>query len=73
MTFEQVYILNTCITKERVGLLVSMLPERNERYPWNDTGDGNLFADWRQDVARYVPERQLRRGGFLCGRDFRRG
>lgn len=38
--------------------LVDCHPEKNERYGWNDIGNGNLFADWHKDVARYVPERK---------------
>jgi len=32
-------------------------PERNDRYAWNDIGNGNLFADLYKLRARYVPER----------------
>lgn len=56
---EQSRILDACLTKERVGRLVDMMPEYNERYVWNDLGNGNLFADLFADVARYVPERKL--------------
>ena len=38
--------------------LASFHPEKNARYGWNDIGNGNLFADWYKDVARYVPERR---------------
>ena len=41
------------------GLKLSDLhPEKNDRYGWNDIGNGNLFADWYKDLARYVPERK---------------
>lgn len=38
--------------------LADLHPEKNARYGWNDIGNGNLFADWYKDVARYVPERK---------------
>lgn len=38
--------------------LADLHPEKNERYGWNDIGNGNLFADWYKDIARYVPERK---------------
>ena len=38
--------------------LSDLHPEKNSRYGWNDIGNGNLFADWYKDVARYVPERK---------------
>jgi len=33
-------------------------PNKNDRYQQNDIGNGNLFADYFRDVARYVPERK---------------
>lgn len=38
--------------------LVDLHPEKNDRYAWNDIGNGNLFADWYKEKARYVPERK---------------
>lgn len=38
--------------------LIELHPERNDRYPWNDIGNGNLFADCYRGEARYVPERK---------------
>lgn len=38
--------------------LIELHPEKNDRYAWNDIGNGNLFADWYRDTARYVPERK---------------
>lgn len=38
--------------------LVTLAPDTNERYSWTDIGNGNLFADWYKDAARYVPERK---------------
>lgn len=38
--------------------LADLHPEKNDRYAWNDIGNGNLFADWYRDMARYVPERK---------------
>lgn len=38
--------------------LPDLHPERNERFGWHDMGNGNLFSDWYQDKARYVPERK---------------
>jgi len=38
--------------------LPDLHPEKNNRYPWNDIGWGNLFADWYREKARYVPERK---------------
>ena len=38
---------------------VAMLnPSENDRYPWNDIGNGRLFADVFKDIARFVPERK---------------
>ena len=31
--------------------------EKNDRYAWNDIGNGNLFADLYKLRTRYVPER----------------
>ena len=45
-------------TTERKIKLSDLHPEKNDRYGWNDIGNGNLFADWHRDVARYVPERR---------------
>lgn len=33
-------------------------PAENDRYPWNDIGNGILFADVFKAIARYVPERK---------------
>lgn len=33
-------------------------PEQNKRYHHNDIGDGNLFADYYRNIARYVPEKR---------------
>lgn len=38
--------------------LMDLHPETNDRYAWSDIGNGNLFADWYKDTARYVPERK---------------
>lgn len=38
--------------------LADLHPENNRRYGWNDIGNGNLFADWYKNEARYVPERK---------------
>nr|WP_317413735.1 phage/plasmid primase, P4 family [uncultured Solibaculum sp.] len=38
--------------------LAELHPEKNDRYRWNDIGNGNLFADWYKDKARYVPDRK---------------
>ena len=38
--------------------LADLHPEANDRYGWNDVGNGNLFADWYKDKARYAPERK---------------
>ena len=37
--------------------LADLHPENNDRYGWNDIGNGNLFADWFKDRARFVPDR----------------
>lgn len=34
-------------------------PNYNPRYARSDIGNGNLFADYYRDTARYVPERKL--------------
>ena len=38
--------------------LADLHPDNNPRYAWSDIGNGNLFADWYKDKARYVPERK---------------
>lgn len=38
--------------------LADLHPEKNDRYGWNDIGNGNLFADWYKGAARYVPDRK---------------
>lgn len=38
--------------------LADLCPDKNPRYAWSDIGNGNLFADWYKDKARYVPERK---------------
>lgn len=37
--------------------LALAVPEMNPRYPCTDLGGGNLFADFFQAVARYLPQR----------------
>jgi len=39
--------------------LEKMRPHDNPRYSWSDIGNGNLFADYYQCIARYVIERKL--------------
>lgn len=47
------------LTTRTTGVrLTDLQPENNPRYGWNDIGNGNLFADWYKDVARYVPKRK---------------
>lgn len=36
----------------------ALSPAENDCYPWNDIGNGRLFADVYKDIARYVPERK---------------
>ena len=36
----------------------ALSPAENDRYPWNDIGNGRLFADVFKDIARFVPERK---------------
>lgn len=38
--------------------LADLHPEQNDRYGWHDIGNGNLFADWFKNRARYVPKRR---------------
>ena len=38
--------------------LADLHPDKNPRYAWSDIGNGNLFADWYKDTARFVPERK---------------
>ena len=35
-----------------------LAPAENDRYPWNDIGNGRLFADVFKDIASFVPERK---------------
>ena len=32
--------------------LTELHPEDNERYPWSDLGNGNLYADFFKSIAR---------------------
>lgn len=48
----------TAITPNGPRTLADLQPDRNSRYGWHDLGNGNLFSDWFQNVARYVPERK---------------
>ena len=45
------------VSDAMVQELMSLHPEKNDRYAWNDIGNGNLFADLYKLCARYVPER----------------
>ncbi len=54
-TFDRDY--NTDVS-ELVELIRAAHPEQNKRYGWNDAGNGNLFSDLCEGVARYVPERK---------------
>ena len=38
--------------------LQKLKPEENRLYPWTELGAGQLFADYYQDIVRYVPERK---------------
>ncbi|MBO6138365.1 MAG: nucleoside triphosphatase [Lachnospiraceae bacterium] len=38
--------------------VAALSPAENDRYPWNDIGNGRLFADVFKDIARFVPERK---------------
>lgn len=38
--------------------VTALSPAENNRYPWNDIGNGRLFADVFKDIARFVPERK---------------
>ena len=38
--------------------LADLHPDKNDRYEWSDIGNGNLFADWYKERARYSPERK---------------
>lgn len=37
-------------------VLADLQPEKNDRYGWNDMGNGYLFADWYKEKVRFVPE-----------------
>ena len=56
-----VYIKGTSpipsVSDAMVHELMSIHPEKNDRYAWNDIGNGNLFADLYKLRTRYVPER----------------
>lgn len=41
-----------------VDALAKLKPEKNTRYRYNDIGNGNLFADWAKELARFVPEKK---------------
>ena len=45
------------VSDAMVRALILLHPEKNDRYAWNDIGNGNLFADLYKLRARYVPER----------------
>lgn len=38
--------------------VAALSPAENDRYPWNDIGNGRMFADVFKDIARFVPERK---------------
>ena len=38
--------------------VAALSPAENDRYSWNDIGNGRLFADVFKDIARFVPERK---------------
>jgi len=42
-----------------MSCLEDLCPDQNPRYACTDIGNGNLFADYYQSQARYVPERKL--------------
>ena len=44
---------------DKMTVLKKFAPECNPRYACTDIGNGNLFADYYRDIARYVPERKL--------------
>lgn len=48
----------TVTTPSGIMTLKDFHPEKNERYGWSDIGNGYLFADWYEGLARYVPERK---------------
>lgn len=39
--------------------LAELHPEDNERYPWSDLGNGNLYADFFKSIARYTSGRRI--------------
>ena len=39
--------------------LTELHPEDNERYPWSDLGNGNLYADFFKSIARYTSGRRI--------------
>ena len=45
-------------TGESKKQLSDLHPDKNNRYDWHDIGNGNLFADWYESIARFVPERK---------------
>ena len=42
-----------------VDRLKELDPMDSSKYPWNDIGAGQIFADYFQDRLRYVPERKM--------------
>ena len=42
----------------RLARLEELRPDQNPRYAQSDIGNGNLFADYYRDTARYIPERK---------------
>lgn len=39
--------------------LTELHPEDNDRYPWSDLGNGNLYADFFERIARYTSDRHI--------------
>ena len=39
--------------------LTELHPEDNDRYPWSDLGNGNLYADFFGRIARYTSDRHI--------------
>ncbi len=38
--------------------MAALSPAENDRYPWNDIGNGRLFANVFKDITRFVSERK---------------
>lgn len=45
--------------KDKLGKFQAMKPLKTKHYACTDIGNSNLFADYYESIARFVPERKM--------------